>query len=171
MMLSGREINTNKLPQKAKTWVNEHLQYTHGYGITMSPVAETNTDGNPRLIIKDLPPVSKINLKVDQPAIYYGALHTDFKLVNTAIKELDYPRGKNNVYVHYDGNGGVPIGSFPKKLLFSLYFGDYNLLLTNALKKGSRIQFWRNIQTRVKKAAPFIQLKEKPYMVLDNGKL
>lgn len=171
MMVAARELNTSKLPAKAQTWVNRHLQYTHGYGITMSPVAATNADGNPQLLIKDLPPVSSINLQVEQPAIYYGQNTTEFKLVNTEIKELDYPKGKENVYTHYDGRGGVPIDNFLKKLLFSIYFGDYNLLLTKYLKKGSRIQFWREIQPRIKKAAPFLELNEDPYLVLGNGKL
>ncbi len=171
MMVSARELNTHKLPAKAKTWVNEHLQYTHGYGITMSPVAETNEDGNPELLIKDLPPVSDINLEVTQPALYYGELKTTYKLVNTEVKELDYPKGKDNVYTHYKGRGGIAIDNFPKKLLFSLYFGDYNLLLTEYLKRGSKIQFWRDVQTRIQKAAPFLKLKESPYLVLDNGKL
>lgn len=171
MMVAGREIAASKLPGKAQTWVNRHLQYTHGYGITMSPVAETSEDGNPVLLIKDLPPVSEINLKLEQPAIYYGETPTDFKLVNTLIKELDYPEGKDNVYTHYDGKGGVPIDNFFRKFLFSVYFGDYNLLLTEYIKKGSRIQFWRDIQTRINRAAPFLELKEAPYLVLNDGKL
>jgi len=118
MMVSARELNTSKLPEKAQTWVNRHLQYTHGYGITMSPVARTNADGNPQLLIKDLPPVSSIDLEVEQPAIYYGQYSTEFKLVNTEIKELDYPEGKDNVYTHYDGRGGVPIDNFFQKTLF-----------------------------------------------------
>ncbi len=171
MMVAARELNTSKLPQKAQTWVNQHLQYTHGYGITMSPVAATNDDGTPKLLIKDLPPVSSINLQVEQPAIYYGQRTTEYKLVNTKIKELDYPKGKENVYTHYKGRGGIPIDNFAQKLLYSIYFGDYNLLLTKYLKKGSRIQYWRKIQTRIKKAAPFLELREDPYFVLDSGKL
>lgn len=171
MMLSARELNTAQLPPKAQTWVNQHLQYTHGFGITMSPVAKTDIEGNPLLLIKDLPPVSDINLKLTQPAIYYGENSPGYKLVNTRVKELDYPKGKDNVYTHYKGKGGVSIDNFPRKLLYSLFFGDFNLLLTDYIKEGSRIQFWQNIQTRVQKIAPFLILKDKPYLVLDDGKL
>src|SRR5699024_10969381 len=115
MMVSARELNTTKLPETAQTWVNRHLQYTHGYWTTMNPVARTNADENPQLLIKDLPPVSSIDLEVEQPAIYYGQYSTEFKLVNTEIKELDYPEGKDNVYTHYDGRGGVPIDNFFQK--------------------------------------------------------
>lgn len=171
VMLSARELNTTKLPRKSQTWVNRHLQYTHGYGVAMSPVAETNSEGSPRFLIKDLPPVSKIDLKLTRPEIYYGQKTSDFKLVNTHVKELDYPKGKDNVYTHYDGRGGVSIDNFAEKMLFSLYFSDYNLLLTKYLRSGSKIQFWRNIQPRIKKVAPFLQLKDDPYLVLDDGKL
>lgn len=171
MMVAGRELNTSKLPQRAQTWVNEHLQYTHGYGVTMSPVAETDADGNPILVIKDLPPVSTLNLELTQPAIYYGERTTGFKLVNTLVKELDYPEGKDNVYTHYNGRGGVPIDNFFRKLLFAIHFGDYNLMLTEYIKEGSKIQFWRDVQPRIQKIAPFLKLKEKPYLVLDGGKL
>jgi uncharacterized membrane protein (UPF0182 family) len=170
MMISGRELEA-ELPGKAQTWVNEHLQYTHGYGVVMSPVAQPNAQGSPTLFIKNLPPVSNIDVKVKQPAIYYGVKTPGYKVVNTRVKELDYPKGKKDVYTHYQGKGGVLIDNLWKRLLFSWDFGDYNLLLSSYLKNGSKIQFWRSIQTRVKKIAPFLKLRDKPYLVLDSGKL
>lgn len=171
VMVSGRELNTAKLPEKSQTWVNRHLQYTHGYGLTMSPVAETNSEGSPKFLIKDLPPVSNIDIELTNPAIYYGETTSEYKLVNTEIKELDYPKGKENVYTHYEGRGGVAIDNMSKKALFSLFFSDYNLMLTKYIKSGSKIQFWREIQPRIKKTAPFLELKDDPYLVVDEGKL
>ena len=170
MMLSARELDT-ELPEQADTWINRHLQYTHGYGLVMSPVAQEGQRGDPRLVIKDIPPVSEIGLSVDQPAIYYGESNPDYKLVNTNINELDYPRGDENVYNNYAGDGGVSINNIFEKALFAWHFGDVNLLLTNNINNNSKIQFWKNIQTRVKTIAPFLTLKDSPYLVLEQGKL
>ncbi|HKJ33436.1 MAG TPA: UPF0182 family protein [Balneolales bacterium] len=170
MMLSGREIADN-LPQKANTWVNRHLQYTHGYGLVMSPVAEKGSEGVPHLVIKNLPPVSKEGLKVTKPSIYYGEHQSAYAVVNTKVKELDYPKGNNNVYTHYSGTGGVPISNFWRRFLFAYNEGDANLFFSNYITHQSRIQLWRSISQRVHQIAPFLKLEDKPYLVLNDGKL
>ncbi|MDX1617648.1 MAG: UPF0182 family protein [Balneolaceae bacterium] len=170
MMLSAREIS-NELPEQADTWVNRHLQYTHGYGLVMSPVAQEGSQGDPRLVIKDLPPVSELNLKVTQPAIYYGENDPGYKIVNTDVKELDFPQGDQNVYTNYQGEGGVSIDSFFEKLLYAWQFGDINILLTDYIREGSRIQFWQSVQDRVRRIAPFLKYEDDPYLVLSEGKL
>src|SRR5665811_2578960 len=37
-MLSPRELNIDGLPRQAQTWVNQHITYTHGFGVAMSAV-------------------------------------------------------------------------------------------------------------------------------------
>ncbi|MDZ7693578.1 MAG: UPF0182 family protein [Balneolaceae bacterium] len=170
MMLSARELS-NELPEQADTWVNRYLQYTHGYGLVMSPVAQEGRSGDPRLLIKDLPPVSEIDLNVEQSAIYYGEHDPGYKIVNTDVQEFDYPKGDENVYTNYAGEGGVAIGNFFAKLLFAWQFGDINILLTDYIREGSKIQFWKNIQERVRRIAPFLQFEDDPYLVLNDGKL
>jgi uncharacterized membrane protein (UPF0182 family) len=170
MMVSARELS-KEMPEQADTWVNRRLQYTHGYGLVMSPVAQEGAQGDPRLVVKDIPPVSEMGLDVTQPAIYYGEHNSDYKIVNTNVEELDYPRGDKNVYTHYRGSSGVSIGNFFSKLLFAWQFGDMNILLTDYINDDSKILFWKRIKDRVKKTAPFLKLKDDPYLVLDNGKL
>jgi uncharacterized membrane protein (UPF0182 family) len=171
MMVSARELSP-ELPAQAQNWVNEHLQYTHGYGMVMSPVAEIGPQGDPRLVIKDLPPVSELgDLNPKQSAIYYGETDPDYKLVNTNLEELDYPSGDQNVYTNYDGDGGVSIDGFLEQLLFAWEFGDFNLLLTDYIREGSKIQFWKNVTRRVNTIAPFLKLEDDPYLVLSEGKL
>lgn len=170
VLISARELSKS-LPAKAQTWVNKHLQYTHGFGAVISPTTEKTEEGSPIFYLKDIPPKSKIGLQIDRPAIYYGESPTGYKLVNTEISEMDYPKGDKNVYTHYDGEGGIPIDNIFKRMLFSWQFGDINILLTDYVKEGSKIQFWRSLQNRVKKIAPFLELDEDPYMVIDEGKL
>jgi uncharacterized membrane protein (UPF0182 family) len=170
MMVSARELS-EELPAQADTWVNRRLQYTHGYGLVMSPVAQEGATGDPRLVIKDIPPVGEMGLKVDQPAIYYGEHNSDYKIVNTNVQELDYPRGDKNVYTNYKGSSGVSIGNFFSQLLFAWQFGDINILLTEYINDDSKIIFWKRTQERVKRIAPFLRLEDDPYLVLDEGKL
>ncbi len=101
IMLSARELNSQSLP--SRTWINEHLTFTHGYGLTLGPVNEVTREGLPVLFIRDLPLVSTGDLKVTQPAIYYGELSNDHVFVKTKTQEFDYPRGEDNVFATYAG--------------------------------------------------------------------
>ncbi|WP_069130434.1 UPF0182 family membrane protein [Rhodohalobacter halophilus] len=171
MMLSAREI-ARTLPSQSDTWINRHLQYTHGYGLVMNPVTETNRQGEPQLYIRNLPPAwNSEDLRVDNPAIYYGENSSGYYIVNSGVEELHYPDGDENVYTHYSGQGGIQIDSFFKKLLFAWELGDVNILLTDYITEESRLQIWRSVQERIGKISPFLQLDRDPYLVLNDGKL
>jgi len=171
VMLSARELNVNQLPPQADTWVNRHVIYTHGYGLTMSPVNNVTSEGLPDLIIKDLPPTIDFHLKIDHPEIYYGEKTDDYVLVKTTTKEFDYPKGDQNVYTHYEGTGGVSITSFVRRALFSLEFLDPQILFTTYLGPESRIMYNRRIDKRVRAIAPFLDYDGDPYLVVSNGRL
>ena len=171
VMLAARELVVNQLPPEANTWVNRHLIYTHGYGLAMSPVNEVTSEGLPELMIKDLPPVSDINIKIDRPEIYYGENTDQYILVKTSTQEFDFPRGDKNVYTNYQGKGGVAIDSFLKRLLFAIEFQDPQILFTTYLTPESRILFNRRIKRRVKALAPFLAYDTDPYMVVSGGRL
>lgn len=170
VLISARELET-KLPPQAQTWVNSHLQYTHGYGLVMSPSAKKNSQGSPLFYLKNIPPESSIGMNIKQPAIYYGENRSNYKLVNTQIKELNYPKGDKNVYTHYKGNGGMSINGFLEQLLFAWHFGDVNLLLTDYIRAESKIQIWTAVQKRIQEIAPFLLMKDDPYMVVSEEKL
>jgi len=169
--LAARELALNQLPPQANTWVNRHLIYTHGYGLTLSPVNEVTSEGLPYLLIKDLPPSFDADLKIDRPEIYYGEKTDDYVLVKTRTKEFDYPKGDKNVYTTYQGTGGVPIESFPRRLLFALGFLDPQILFTAYLSPESRIMYNRQINKRVSSIAPFLDYDGDPYLVISEGKL
>jgi uncharacterized membrane protein (UPF0182 family) len=171
VMLAARELVVNQLPPQANTWVNRHLIYTHGYGLAMSPVNEVTSEGLPQLMIKDLPPVSDIDLKIDRPEIYYGEKTDEYILVKTSTQEFDFPRGDKNVYTNYQGKGGVAIDSFLKRLLFAIEFQDPQILFTTYLTPESRIMFNRRVKGRVKAVAPFLAYDTDPYMVVSGGRL
>jgi uncharacterized membrane protein (UPF0182 family) len=168
VMLSARELDTSQLPPQAKTWVNRHLIYTHGYGLALNTVSDVTAEGLPRLLIRDLPPVIDVDLKIGHPAIYYGEMTAHYVLVNTRAKEFDYPKGDANVYTHYKGAGGVPLNSFVRRALYALEFLDAQILFTNYLGPESRIMYNRRIDRRVRAIAPFLDYDSDPYLVISD---
>jgi uncharacterized membrane protein (UPF0182 family) len=172
VMLSARELIHGQLPPQSQTWVNRHLQYTHGYGVCLSPVNQSGEEGLPDLWIKDIPPEARHpDLKVERPELYYGLESHDYVLVKTTTQEFDYPKGDENVYTTYEGQGGVNIGSFFRRLLFAIRFADVNLLFTEHLQAESRILFNRSIQTRIATVAPFLMLEKQPYITVADGRM
>jgi uncharacterized membrane protein (UPF0182 family) len=122
------------------------------------------------LLIKDLPPVTR-DIGVKRPEIYYGEKTENYAIVRTKEKEFDYPKGDANVYATYQGDGGVPLNSLLRRLLFAVTFRSSDILFTGYLTPQSRIMFFRPIANRVKKIAPFLQFDRDPYLVIADGHL
>jgi len=171
VMLSARELRPSLLPPNAQTWVNRHVLFTHGNGAVMSPVTRKTIEGLPMFYLRDIPPVADGGPKIREPRIYYGEGTDSYVIVKGSTPEFDYPKGKDNVYAAYDGAGGVPIGAWASRVLFSYYFNDPNLLLTNYITADSRIMFRRNIEERVRTIAPFLRLDHDPYLVISDGRM
>jgi hypothetical protein len=171
VMLSARELNTENM--QTRSWQNEHLTYTHGYGLTLGPVNQVMTDGLPVLFVRDLPPVStKPELTIDQPGLYFAEKSSNYALVRTRREEFDYPKaGEENATTRYEGTGGVPIGTFLRRLLFAVRFGTSEILFTDATTPESRIIYNRSIRERVSLVAPFLQFDPDPYPVVSDGRI
>jgi uncharacterized membrane protein (UPF0182 family) len=169
-MLSARELNSASLPER--NWINEHLSYTHGYGVAVGPVNRMTSEGLPVLHVQNIPPVSEFPIfQVDRPEIYFGELTTSYAVINTGMAEFDYPSGDQNVFARYVGTGGVPVNSLFRKLLFALYFRDANIVLSPLITSESRFMYFRSARERFSRLAPFLMLDRDPYMVVSEGKL
>lgn len=172
VMIAAREIDQEELPSTAKTWINQRLMYTHGYGVVISPVNEIAEEGFPKFFIKDIPPRSSDNLKIKRPEIYFGESTNDYVIVNTKQKEFDYPAGEKNVNSIYQGKDGIQIKNIARRLLFSWALKDYKMLLSTEITNQSQILMNRNITQRTQMVAPYLQFDSDPYMVVnDDGKL
>jgi uncharacterized membrane protein (UPF0182 family) len=171
VMLSARELNTELMP--TRTWINEHLTYTHGYGLTLGPVNQVTTEGLPVLFLQNIPPVTtKPELKIDRPAIYFGELPSGYAIVRTKRDEFDYPRSSDDyATTRYSGSGGVPIGTFLRRLLFAIQFKTSEILFTDQTTADSRILYYRSIRERLTTLAPFLQYDNDPYPVVSGGRL
>jgi uncharacterized protein len=172
VMVSARELDLSNLPEQSQTFVNRRFKYTHGYGITLTTVNEFTPQGLPHLLIKDIPPKHEYpTLKVEQPQIYYGELTNSHVVVNSSEQEFDYPSGEENMYIRYDGTGGVQLSNLWRKFLFGWKFDGTRFFLSGYPTAESRLMFHRNIKDRVQRLAPFLELDEDPYIVLVDGKL
>ncbi|MDJ0687693.1 MAG: UPF0182 family protein [Xenococcaceae cyanobacterium MO_188.B32] len=171
VMLAPRELSYAQVPQQAQTWVNERLKYTHGYGLVMSPVNQFTPDGLPVLFIKNIPPVSEVDLQIKEPAIYYGEESDRYIFTNTSTPEFDYPKGDENAFVYYEGAGGVPIPTVWHRLAYAYDLGSLKILISNYFTNTSRIHYYRQIRERVAHVAPFLQFDNDPYIAVIDGRL
>ena len=171
VMLSARELDFDRVPQEAQTWVNQRLKYTHGYGLVMSPVNQATPSGLPKLYLKDIPPVSTVDLKLARPAIYYGEKTDNYVFTGTTTPEFDYPLGDANAFTKYNGKGGVQLSSIWRRLAYAYDLRSLKILISNYFSPQSRIHYYRQIQTRVKHIAPFLRFDHDPYPTVIQGRL
>jgi uncharacterized membrane protein (UPF0182 family) len=164
VMLSARELNSQMLP--ARTFINERLVFTHGMGVTLTPVNEVGEQGLPVLFIKDLPPQGDVSIGVSRPQIYYGELSSDWVIVGSRQREFSHPAAEGNVYTSYEGEGGVPVRSLFRKVLFAIRFGSLKILLSDDVTPQSHVQYHRSIRDRARTALPFLQWDGDPYLVI-----
>ncbi len=169
VFISARELRQNKLPDQAQTWVNKNLRYTHGYGISMSNVNEVTKEGQPKYVVKDLPPQGPLDIK--RPQIYFGENDYRTVVVNTAVDEFDYPSSNENKSHRYEMNSGIPM-TMLNRVLFAWNEGNFRYLVSEQITKESKLLQTRNIVDRVKRIAPFLDLGEDPYPVVrDDGSI
>ncbi len=178
VMLAPRDIQISGLAQNAKSWVNTRLQYTHGYGVVMSPVNATGASGQPKFIIGDLPPVGPADLKIDEPRVYFSDFRSpelgeddQYVLVDTKVDEFDYLTEDKAVTYRWTGGRGIPISGLLAKLAFSFVLGDGNLLVSGNITAQSRLLLHRSVLTRASKTYPFLKFDSDPYLVIYKGRL
>ena len=174
VMIAARELNKNSLPHRSRTWESRHLQYTHGYGLAMAPSNTVTPEGLPQLWIRDFPPVTTQSglPTIKRPEIYYGELNNDYVLVNTGLKEIDYPLEQNFAETVYSGSGGLELGRGLRYFLLAWNFDTWKFLVSHYIRSDSRILWRRNIHQAVRLLAPFLTFDTDPYLVLgEDGRL
>jgi uncharacterized protein len=174
VMLATRELNVDKLPESSRNWINEKLIYTHGYGITMNPVNGFTPEGLPTLILSNMPVQSTVRgLTVTRPEVYFGELTNTDVYVKTRQKEFNYPQGASNSLTSYEGNGGIVLGGFLRRIIIALDRDDLaKLPFSDDVNQDSRLLMRRNLRDRVSTLAPFLTFEPDPYIVLgDDGRL
>lgn len=171
VLVSARELNYEQVPDIAKTWINEHLVYTHGFGFTMSPVNTASPDGLPSYFVRGIDhttssPAIRASIPIGKPRIYFGELTNTYILTNTQVPELDYPSGEDNVYTTYQGRAGIDIGPWWRRLVYARRLLDWRMLFTEDFTPQSRLLYRRDIAKRVREIAPFLRFDADPYLVV-----
>ena len=175
VMVTAREMNVDQLPEQSKNWINQHLVYTHGYGVTMNTVNEFTPEGLPHMVLKNMPVESDApELKVTRPELYFGEKTNSHVYVRTkpqqgAHPEFDYPATNNeDSYTVYEGGAGIQVGGLLRKIALSTYLGEgTNLLFSDYINSDSRVLIHRNIRDRVQHIAPFLLFEDDPYIVIN----
>ncbi len=174
VMLGTRELNVEKLPESSRNWINEKLIYTHGYGITMNPVNGFTSEGLPTFMLSNMPVQSTVpGLKVTRPEIYFGEMTDTDVYVKTRQQEFNYPEGEANNLTSYEGNGGIDLGGFLRRMLLAFDRGDIaKLPFSDDVNADSRLLMRRNLRDRVAALAPFLTFDQDPYIVVgEDGRL
>jgi len=169
--LSARELSIDRLSRNSQTWQNLHLVYTHGYGLALSRVDKVTSEGQPEMLIYDIPPKFRVDIPLDRPEIYFGEHNNSYIITNTAMKEFDYPYGEVNKFTTYKGTGGTKLDSIFKRILFAAAFKDINILISGTIDGSSRVHYRRNIVEMVKEFTPFLEFDDDPYLVIADKRL
>ncbi|MBM5800646.1 MAG: UPF0182 family protein [Cyanobacteria bacterium K_DeepCast_35m_m2_023] len=180
VLIAARELDTGSLPKAAATWLNRHLVFTHGYGFTVSSVNAVGPDGLPLYFVKDLGRSGKVQgiaqlgiktervrqkLPVGRPRLYFSSAPAPYAIAPSKVREFDYPDGDLNIYSHYDGRAGIPVGSLPLRLMAAMYLHEPRLLATGSLTANSRLLIRRQVNQRLAAILPFLRFESKPYLV------
>ncbi|MFZ4639148.1 MAG: UPF0182 family protein [Nodosilinea sp.] len=169
--LAARELAVDQLPVEAQNWINRQIKFTHGFGLVMSPVNQVSPNGLPEFFLRNVPPVSTVDLALDQPRIYYGEDTANYIFTGTNTDEFDYPQGDANAAYRYQGTGGVALNSWLRRLAYAYDLGNLRLLISNYFNNGSRIHYHRLIQERVRQVTPFLTFDHDPYLAVIGGRL
>ncbi len=181
VMLSARELAPERNPQGG-SWVNQRIVFTHGFGITMVPVNEVDSQGLPQLIIRDLPPVASAGApEVTEPRIYFGERPNDWVVTGAQQPEFDFPIGTGDgtevvdeeaPETRWTGTTGIRLDNLLTRLLFAARFRDLNLLITDQVTSSSQLLMHRSLGDRLSNIAPFLAYDKDPYVVVnDEGRL
>ena len=166
--LATREIDETKI---SDSWLNRHLKYTHGYGVTLSRVDAVTASGQPDVLIGNIPPESEVEeIEITRPEVYFGELSNEYVVVGTDEAEFDYPSGDSNEYTYYEGTAGIKLNLF-NRAVFAAREGSIQLLVSSNIDGDSRIIVNRNVMERVRKIMPYLSYENDPYMVTVDGKL
>jgi len=173
VLLGTRELELNE----TRSWENQHVAFTHGYGVAMAPVSRVKGSGDPDFLVGDLP-VSidpSVEVVLDRPQLYVGEGLSGYSVVGASRDEVDYTDENQETrtvrYADIGGDGGVSMGSMIRRAAFALRFGQLEPLISNFITGDSRVFYVRDVRDRVEKLAPFLHFDADPYPVLVDGRI
>ena len=177
VMLSARELALEQNPN-ASGWVNQRIRFTHGVGAAMVPVNEVGSEGQPQLLVSNLPPVSTNGaptIDLARSGIYFGERPSSYVVVGAQQNEFDYPTGQGDTdgsigtETRWTGTTGIALDKTLTRLLFAARFRDLDLLISDQVTASSQLLFHRSLIDRLTMVAPFLRFDADPYLVIDDA--
>lgn len=175
-VIAVRELDQSGLNSSSRTWYNDHIVYTHGYGVVAAYGNRRTSDGEPKFLESGIPSEGKLGSY--EPRIYFGENSPEYSIVGgsgSQKRELDYPsstKGESGqTYTRYTGNGGPRLSNPLIRLLYSLKFGSQEIFLSQAVSSSSQILYDRDPAQRVKKVAPYLTIDSDPYPAVVDGRV
>ena len=175
VMIAGRELDPNQLAKLTagdQSWVNQHITYTHGYGLVVVPVNEVQPgSGQPNLLVENFPPTSVAGVpSVTQPRIYFGTTDSNYVIVDATSQEFDYPSATGgDQKTTWTANTGIKLDTPLARIVFAARFGDLNMLISSQITGSSQLLYNRSIEGRAAAIAPFLRFDKEPYLVLTSS--
>jgi uncharacterized membrane protein (UPF0182 family) len=175
MVLAEREVDLRRLDAAGRTWANDRLAYTHGYGLVAVPSGRVDRDGRPAFANSEFAPGTS-ETRVVQPRIYFGVQPPGAQpwvVTDTHRDEIEKPLSGALPEPHdiYSGRGGFPLADLPRRGLLALRFGELNLLISQTLGGGSRMVLHRDVRERVRALAPFLLWDDRPAVAVVGGRI
>jgi uncharacterized protein len=175
IIVAERELDVNRLDPSGRTWANDHLAYTHGYGLVAVPAGGLGPAGQPKFVTSEFG-AGHAPTRVRQPRIYYGVQPRGaqpWSMVKTRRPEIEKPLPGDTPEpdYHYDGTGGIPVGGLLSRAVFALRFGEVNLALSETINAGSRIMLHRDVRERLRNLAPFLVWEKHPEVLVVDGRV
>jgi uncharacterized membrane protein (UPF0182 family) len=175
MIVAQRELDLRRLETSGRTWANDRLAYTHGYGLVAVPAGGVGPAGQPKFVTSEFG-AGRAPTQVRQPRIYYGVQPRGAEpwvVVRTKRPEIEKPLPGNapEPEYHYDGGGGISLGNRLRRAMFALRFGELNLALSQTITGQSRIILHRDVGDRLRTVAPFLRWEKRPEMFVADGRI
>jgi uncharacterized membrane protein (UPF0182 family) len=173
VMIAVRELDEPEVPPD---WQNQNLFYTHGYGAVVNQANVVQADGQPVFLLRDVPPTASVeSLELDDPQIYFGETYEPRRpvIVRTGSnpQEIDIPLPTGTGFNEYEGEAGVVLDNFFKRIAFAFRYRDLNLLISNQIRSDSRVLVERNVTAIVEQLAPFLSADADPYPIILDGEV
>lgn len=176
-VIAVRELNQSGLADGSRSWYNDTVVYTHGYGVVAAFGNQRASDGQPVFLESGIPSVG--SLGDFEPRVYFGESSPLYSIVGAPEGaddlELDYPSGGEesdaNATTTFKGNGGPKLDNVFKKLIYAIKFQSEQIFLSDAVTDSSQIIYDRNPKERVAKVAPYLTLDSDVYPSVVDGKV
>ncbi|WP_201766232.1 UPF0182 family membrane protein [Leifsonia xyli] len=173
-VVSVRELNQSGLT--SRSWYNDTVVYTHGYGMVAAYGNQRSSDGQPVFMEYGIP--TQGTLGTYEPRVYFGQQSPTYSIVGAPKGaksiELDYPGGDNDAqqtYTTFSGDGGPKLDNIFNRLVYALKFQDEQIVLSTAVNDDSQILYDRDPIKRVQKAAPYLTTDSQAYPAVIDGRI